>query len=110
MKYTWSKWRPFPDPRKAELLTAPIGPGCYELRRRAQFILFGMGNNVAARMSSLLPHPHGSGTRRNAEKREYVLRHIAEIEYRTLACSSSAEAADIERELKRSQTAYHFGT
>jgi hypothetical protein len=39
----WSAWRRFPDPRKLELLTAPFGPGCYELRDGEQLVVFGMG-------------------------------------------------------------------
>lgn len=28
------------------MLTAPFGPGCYELRHGSQMILFGMGSHV----------------------------------------------------------------
>ena len=41
------------DPRKLELLTAPFGPGCYQLRDGVQLLVFGMGGHVAQRMSSL---------------------------------------------------------
>lgn len=109
MPTTWSRWRPFPDPRKADLLIAPIGPGCYELRHRTQPVLFGKGNNVAHRMSSLLPPPYGCGTRNNNSKREYVLDHIAKIEYRTFACSTPDEADAAERELKKRSSSYLFG-
>lgn len=104
----WSEWRLFPDPRAAGILIAPIGPGCYELRHRTQLVLFGKGNNVAYRMSSLLPPPQGCGTRNNVDKRDYVLTHIAEIEYRTLACSSPQEADTVERKLKKDSADYLF--
>ena len=72
-----SKWLAFPDPRRYGEIRAPLGPGCYQLRRRSsgQLILFGKAGNVAARMSSLLPAPLGTGTRRNSRKRDYVLEH-----------------------------------
>lgn len=72
----WSEWLPFPDPRTGEILHAPIGPGCYELRlaNSRQKILFGKGKSVAYRMSSLLPAPLGSGTRRNDGKRDRLRR------------------------------------
>lgn len=105
----WSEWRPFPDPRKSQLLIAPFGPGCYELRHHAKQVLFGKGNNVAYRMCSLLPAPFGCGKRDNKEKRDYVLKHLAEIEYRTLACQSAGEADASERSLKQNRSSYLFG-
>jgi hypothetical protein len=108
---TWSRWRPFPDPRREGYLTAPFGPGCYELRRRSvrKLVLFGMAANVAARMTSLLPAPFSAGTRRNDAKRSYVLRHLADIDYRTGACQTREQAAEIERRLKDASLDYVFG-
>ncbi|MFG0299099.1 MAG: hypothetical protein ACF8K1_05805, partial [Phycisphaerales bacterium JB047] len=51
-------------------------------------------------MTSLLPQPLGTGTRNNNRKREYLLRHLRDIEYRTCPCKTRNEAADIEREIK----------
>jgi hypothetical protein len=48
-------------------------------------------------MTSLLPRPLGSGGRNNSAKRNYLRRHLADIEYRTLACQSRADAAAVER-------------
>lgn len=86
-KYNWSEWKPFPDPRNGEYLFAPYGYGVYQLRniKTSEFVLFGCGNNLAFRMSSLLPKPLGQGTRKNEEKRIYVLNHLSHIEYRTVA-------------------------
>lgn len=106
----WSPWRPFPDPRIGGLLQAPFGPGVYELRRskpEIEMVLAGIGGQVAARMSSLLPSPYGCGTRNAGDKRDYVLDHIGEIEYRTLACTSREEAAAIERQMLAAQ-GYRF--
>ena len=98
MTEAWSKWLPFPDPKAAGILTAPLGPGCYELRRRSSGkpILFGMSGHVASRISSLLPTPDGTGTRNNSDKREYVLKHLDDIEYRTTATLTRPEAVKIE--------------
>lgn len=102
----WSEWKKFPDPKKGEYLCAPFGPGVYELRLATDLkpLLFGKGNNVAYRMTSLLPlSAGGQGTRYNEEKRTYVARHIRQIEYRTLACLSVQESKEQERLLKQSK-------
>jgi len=107
----WSEWRSFPDPRQQAYLYAPFGPGVYELRHRStgELILFGRGKNVAYRMSSLLPQPLGQGHRDNKEKQAYVLEHIDDVEYRTLACTSDEAAIDVENELK-ARGGYRFPT
>src|SRR6185437_10806366 len=110
MRKQWSGWRRFPDPRKLELLTAPFGPGCYELRNGSQLVLYGKGAHVAERMTSLLPTPFGCGTRNNDQKRRYVLEHLGSIEYRSLACDTPEEADQREQELKANRTAYIFPT
>lgn len=97
--YVWSEWRKFPDPRHQGLLTAPFGPGCYELRHGEQFVLYGRSRNVAARMSSLLAPPLGCGTRHNDQTREYVREHLTTIEYRTMACTSEDAAREQARQL-----------
>ncbi|MEN1705773.1 MAG: hypothetical protein AAGJ54_09730 [Planctomycetota bacterium] len=98
----WSSWRPFPDPRKLGTLAAPFGPGVYQLRRRStkELVLFGIGRNCAARMCSLLPEPLGAAGRNNAAKRAYMKRHLADVEYRTLATKTLEYAKRVENELK----------
>jgi excinuclease UvrABC nuclease subunit len=110
MASNWSKWRRFPDPRKLEMLVAPFGPGCYELRDETGPILFGKGKNVASRMSSLLPKPLGAGTRNNSKKQIYVLRQLGTIEYRTLGCATEGEAKLQEQEIKNKRNGYKFPT
>jgi hypothetical protein len=106
----WSAWRKFPDPRERGILVAPFGPGCYELRNGNQLVLYGMGGNVAQRMTSLLPEGFGCGTRNNSQKREYVLSHLATIEYRTLASATKDDAKICERELWARRLDYLFPT
>jgi hypothetical protein len=105
----WSRWRPFPDPLSEGVLVAPLGPGVYELRNltTGEPVLFGRSNHCAHRMSSLLPN--GPGTRNNTAKRRYVQRHLALIEYRTLACRGHGEAVEVERMLRR-RGGYRFPT
>ena len=71
-KYNGSEWRKFTDTRNGKYLVAPFGFGVYQLKnsKTNEFTLFGSGNNLAYRMSSLLPKPYGQGTRRNEAKRE----------------------------------------
>lgn len=105
----WTKWRPFPDPLKNGFLIAPFGVGVYDLRNKqtGELVLFGIGENCAFRMSSLLPEPLGCGVRKNAEKREYVLQHIENIEYRCLACEDISTAKEEESRL-HSKNSYLF--
>lgn len=105
----WSKWCRFPDPRQRELLCAPLGCGVYELRNlnSGELILFGKSKNVASRMTSLLPTPYGTGTRRNSDKRNYVWESISCIEYRTVATETEDDAVVIENKLKN-ENSYIF--
>lgn len=97
----WTDWLKFPNPQKGEYLYAPFGSGVYQLRlKTGELVLFGKGENVAYRMSSLLPEPLGAGKRNNIKKRNYVLEHIEEIEYRTFA-TDIENASEIENELKQ---------
>ena len=108
----WSKWMPFPDPRKNGYLYAPFGAGVYELRRRSTGgkVLFGKGGNLAFRMSSLLPKPYGCGTRGNRKKQEYVLKYIDDLEYRTFSCGTKDEANIEEERLRKNKDDYYIKT
>ena len=108
---SWSRWRNFPDPKSGGYLFAPFGPGVYELRNRntKELVLFGSGKNVAYRMSSLLPHPYGCGTRNNTSKREYVDKNLDDIDYRTKAFLDQEEAKREERSLRINKV-YMFST
>ena len=94
------------------MLARRLEPGCYELRRgeSGKLVLFGVGGHVAKRMSSLLPKPLGTGTRNNAPKRAYCLEHIADLEYRTLPCTTRKDAAEQEKIMKAEAASYEFGT
>ena len=101
----WTKWSKFPNPNEAGYLTAPIGPGVYELRHisTSKKIVYGRSTNVAYRMTSLLPKPLGAGTRNNAELRNYVWDNIADIEYRTIAYKNREDAEALVQALNREE-------
>lgn len=105
----WSDWQRFPDPEACGYLFAPFGPGVYELRnaKTGQKVLFGRGRRCATRMGSLLPD--GGGTRNNEAKRDYVMNHLAELEYRTCAFATEVEMETFELRL-RAVGGYLFGT
>jgi len=102
-KNGWSDWKPFPDPKKKECLCAPIGCGVYQLRnaKTGEFVLFGHSKHVACRMSSLLPS--GGGERKNEKKKEYVAKHLKDIQYRTIALNSEKEARSFETFVKNQE-------
>ncbi|MCL7765059.1 hypothetical protein MPF19_16670 [Polaribacter sp. Z014] len=101
-KHNWTDWKDFPDPRKGDYVSAPFGFGLYQLKnfKTNEFILFGIGNNCAYRMSSLLPKPFGQGTRNNEAKRDFVLENLKDIKYRTLSFTDVEEMKRVEKEIK----------
>lgn len=107
----WSNWKSFPDPRKGEYLYAPLGSGVYQLRNKKinKYVLFGTGKHVAYRMTSLLPEPFGAGTRKNFNKRNYVLNNIQDIEYRTMSFIDNSDAKRFESYIKFAEK-YLFNT
>lgn len=107
----WTEWRSFPAPRSKDFICAPFGCGVYQLQnvKTNEYVLFGSGKNCVYRMISLLPEPHGVGTRKNEEKRKYVLENLKSIQYRTVAFSNESAMKEFEKKLKNS-TQHLFGT
>ena len=87
----WSDWRRFPRTHRGDDIVAPICPGIYEIRVASTGALFrfGVAENIAQTLSGLSPKPRVSlrawlfGADRNA---------IPDLEYRTCATSTKAEA------------------
>lgn len=102
-KSDWGPWVPVPPPdRFKHDVAGPVGPGVYQLRNREtkELILFGISGNLSDRLRSLMPKPHGTGTRNNAEKRAFVLAHHAVIDYRLRLTETREQAKAIEDLLK----------
>ena len=97
---TWSEWKRYPRAGRGENIEAPITPGIYEVRYAATGALhsFGAVDNVAQALS-LLP----VGTKSWFGRREAAA--PADLEYRTCATSSKADAkAAAERMIGRRET------
>jgi hypothetical protein len=101
---TWSEWKRYPRAGHNENIEAPIGPGIYEVRYAATGALFSFGavDNLASALA-LMPVSSKSwfGRREPAA--------LPELEYRTCATSSRADAkAAAERMIGRRE-AYMSG-
>ncbi len=98
----WNKWRKFSNPQKGDYLYAPLGFGVYQLKNAQtdEFVLFGKSKHPAQRMTSILPSPYGTGTRKNPPKRNYVLNNLNDIVYRTMAFKDDNSAKSFELYIK----------
>jgi len=97
---TWSEWKRYPRAGRGENIEAPITPGIYEVRNAATGALhsFGAVDNVAQALSQL-----AGGSRSWFGRRE--VGQMPELEYRTSATSSKAEAkAAADRMIGRRDT------
>lgn len=101
----WSKWKPVPQPESCRNIEGPDGAGVYQIRNTKLnvLILFGISKQCRKRMKSFFPAPYGTGTRKNACKREDVLRNWRVLEYRTMPSESREIAKSIEDDLKKEQ-------
>jgi hypothetical protein len=82
---TWSEWKRYPRPGRGENIEAPISPGIYEVRYAATGALHSFGAKS------------WFGRRGSAE--------VPDLEYRTCATSSKADAkAAAERMIGRRET------
>lgn len=97
---TWSEWKRYPRTGRSENLEAPISPGIYEVRFATTGALhsFGAVENVAQALA-LLPAGSKSWFSRRAPT------ETPELEYRTCATSSKADAkAAADRMIGRRET------
>jgi hypothetical protein len=93
MVQTWSGWKRFPDAQSGDTVEAPIGPGIYEVRHSltGRVIAFGPAGNVAQALSALKVNG-GVNPLARLFRREPPVPRVADLEYRTCAASSRAEA------------------
>jgi hypothetical protein len=97
---TWSEWKRFPRAGRSENLEAPISPGIYEVRFATTGALhsFGAVENVAQALA-LLPAASKSWFSRRGPV------HAPDLEYRTCAASTKADAkAAADRMIGRRDT------
>jgi hypothetical protein len=101
---TWSEWKRYPRAGRGENLEAPISPGIYEVRYASTGALhsFGAVDNLAQALALLSASSKSWFSRRGATA-------MPELEYRTCATSSKADAkAAAERMIGRRE-AYMSG-
>ena len=97
---TWSEWKRYPRPGRGDNIEAPISPGLYEVRYAGTGALhsFEAVDNVAQALALLLTGTKSWFGRRDA-------RAQADLEYRTCATSTKADAkAAAERMISRRET------
>jgi hypothetical protein len=108
MVQTWSGWKRFPDAQSGEHVEAPIGPGVYEVRHTmtGRVVAFGHSGNVANALADLKLNNGASAFSRLFRKEPLVSR-VADLEYRTCAAATRAEAKTAaQRLLGLRQTAW----
>ena len=98
---TWSEWKRYPRPGRGENIEAPITPGIYEVRIAGTGALycFEAVDNVAQALAQLsVGSKSWFGRREEASK-------LPDLEYRTCASSSKADAkAAAQRMIGRRET------
>jgi hypothetical protein len=100
MVQTWSTWKRFPDAQSGEHVEAPIGPGVYEVRHTmtGRVVAFGHSGNVANSLADLKLNG-GVSTFARLFRKEPLVSRVADLEYRTCAAMSRAEAKNAAQRL-----------
>jgi hypothetical protein len=93
MAQTWSSWKRFPDAQIGGHVEAPIGPGVYEVRHTmtGRLMAFGHAGNVANAIAEL-KFDGGTSTFAKLFRREPLVSSVSDLEYRTCASATRAEA------------------
>jgi hypothetical protein len=101
MVQIWSGWKRFPDAHSGGHVEAPIGPGVYEVRHTmtGRVVAFGHSSNVANAISDLKVNG-GVGPIARLFGKEPLVSRVNDLEYRTCAAASRAEAKTAAVRLK----------
>ena len=93
MVQSWSSWKRFPE-FGSGAVEAPVGPGVYEVRHTltGRVIAFGASANVAQALSDLKANGGLSPFMRLFRRQPLALPRAADLEFRTCASGSRAEA------------------
>jgi hypothetical protein len=108
MVQTWSSWKRFPDVQSGDNVEAPMGPGVYEVRHTmtGRVMAFGHAGSVANALSEL-KFDGGVGPLARLFGRQPLVSRVSDLEYRTCAAASRAEAkTTAQRLLGLRQTAW----
>ena len=100
MMQTWGGWKRFPDVKSGEVVEAAAGPGVYEVRHMltGRVIAFGYSGDVAHTIAGLKFDGDG-GPIVNFFRKPPLVSRIADLEYRTCAAASRAEAKTAAKRL-----------
>jgi hypothetical protein len=92
MVQTWSNWKRFPDAQSGEHVEAPTGPGVCEVRHTmtGRVVAFGHSANVANALADL--KLNGGNTFTGSSASSNLAPRVADLEYRTCAAATRAEA------------------
>jgi hypothetical protein len=101
---TWSEWKRYPRAGRGENIEAPISPGIYEVRFAGTGALhsFGAVDNVAQALSLLTVGAKSWFGRRDAAG-------TPDLEYRTCATSTKADARAAAERMVGRREAYMSG-
>ena len=101
MIQSWSNWKRFPDVKSGDRVEAPVGPGVYEVRHTmtGRLMAFGHSGNVAHTIAELKLDV-GGGPFARLFGREPLVSRVADLEFRTCAAASRADARTTARRLK----------
>jgi hypothetical protein len=104
---TWSNWKRFPNALSGDSVEAPIGPGVYEVRHMptGNVIAFGHSGNVAGALAELKVDG-GDKSWLRLFRRENAKPPVAELEYRTCAAASRADAKIAAERMQKLRQSY----
>lgn len=90
---SWSSWKRFPDGQSGGVIEAPGGPGVYEVRHTltGRVVAFGSSANVAQTLSAVKLNG-GANTFARLFRKPALVSRASDLEYRTCAAASRAEA------------------
>jgi hypothetical protein len=100
MMQTWSNWRRFPDVKDGDGVEAPAGPGVYEVRHTltGRVMAFGHARDVAKTIADL-KFDGEIGPIAKLFRRPPLVSRLSDLEYRTCAAASRADAKTAARRL-----------
>lgn len=106
MTSNWTDWKAFPQARLGGRLEAPIGPGIYEVRDSTNntMVAFGSSGSVSRDLSKLLPGATKGFFAGLFAKTPDIA--IENLEYRTWAAATLADARSNEDRLRGRREVY----